>query len=214
MLLASCSIYSYNDFINVENNGEVKCIGTFETKSTNDKIRVSFVGEIDNYIVAGEYYSPVLFETPDNHKIKLDDGSYQGGLAAFYEKDDLEEFGLKNTPSFILSLPNQVQGMTSFNNILYLSLSSGLNKSQIRTYDLSKLFVSSTINCLDSIYDLKILDYSSLIKTTYIPPMSEEIIIVDEKLFVNQESASTNYWFGRTYGGAYFYSTPINFFLK
>lgn len=207
-------IYSYQDFIDAKDNGEVKSIGSVSCKSENDKIRVSFVGEIDNYIVAGEYYDKSAFDTASNHKITLSDGTINGGIATFYEVDETMEFGIKTEPSFVLSLPDRVQGMTYYDNTLYLSISYGLEQSQIKAYDLSKVLVSGTINCLDSTYDLKILDDSSLIKTTYIAPMSEEIVIIDERLYVNQESASSNYIFGRTYGGGYIYSTPIDFFLK
>ena len=56
---------------------------------------------------------------------------------------------------------------------------------------------------------------SSVLKTDLkIAPMSEEIEIVDGKLYVMCESASNKYIFGKFTGGKWCYATDLDFFEK
>jgi hypothetical protein len=54
------------------------------------------------------------------------------------------------------------------------------------------------------------LDSASLVKDSKIAPMSEEIVIIDNQLYVMCESASTKYIFGNFLGAKWCYKTDLS----
>ena len=207
-------VYSYEDIVNVENNGYVNCLGEVSFKTDNDKMRVSFVTEIEGKFAIGEYYA-AGYSTNESHHYENSFGEEQGALLVLFNYDENAEFGLSNIPSNAYSIPNKIQGATSKDGTLFLTASSGLSRSKMYTYDLNNLenAKNTVVNkVLDTDIKITILDNSYANKITEFQPMGEEVVIVGDAVFVACESASNAYYFGNLYGAQYLYLTKLSYF--
>ncbi len=133
-------------------------------------------------------------------------------LAYEFSQEAGSLFGLKTEPLRAYSVTDQIQGMCiDGDGTFFLSSSYGLDRSHIYAYT-EKGTASHTLSVLGSTVPLTYLDSEALIKDTLIPPMSEELEIVDGSLLVNCESASNQYIFGKFTGGKWVYALPPQFF--
>ena len=207
-------LYVYNKQ-DILNNNEAKCLGEFPIYSENDSIRVSFVGLVDNYLVVGEYYkkNSSTFATKENHHITSTTGEAFGGILIGYEFDNEKEFGLNETPKICYSLPDLAQGVCYYDGKIFVSCSSGLAFSSIYVFDETKLNKLENKTVLDTNIPCYALDKDSLIKVTKIAPMSEEIIVRNDYLYVISEAASNRYIFGKLYGATNIYKTNLELFV-
>lgn len=89
---------------------------------------------------------------------------------------------------------------------VYLSTSYGLAFSHIYVYDASALAPQGELAGVP----LYALDSASLTADRKLPPMSEEIEILDGRLYAMCESASQKYFFGKLTGGGWCYATALN----
>ncbi len=127
-------------------------------------------------------------------------------------------------PCAVYSMPSYVQGVclaaydaiengksvekTSF----VLSTSWGLNTSKLYVHDLEKVVENTSKNSMSQsmigVEDLPVyvLTAGTLVDTVEAPPMSEEIIYLDGKLWIMNESASNKYIFGKFTSGNYLFS--------
>ena len=207
-------VYSYEDILNVQNNGYVNCLGEVSFKTDNDKMRVSFVTEIEGNFAIGEYYAPG-YSTNESHHYGNSFGIEQGALLVLFKYDENSEFGLSNEPIKAYSIPNNIQGATSKDGTLFLTASSGPTRSKMYTFDLTGIenAKNTTVNTiLDKEIDITILDNNYVSKITEFQPMGEEVVIIDDKVFVACESASNAYYFGNLYGAQYLYATKLSYF--
>ncbi len=172
-------------------------------KTDNDYIGVAFVTSYDDLLVAGEFYREPQYPTLLSHEIICADGKNKAFALAF--KLD----GNKAIPEKVYSLPGNVQGMEFSSDKLYLSTSWGTSISHIYIYDTSKIISTSNYEVLGKEVPLYILDSTSLEKDIKTPPMSEEIVLIDGKLYQANESASNKYVFGKFTGGKYLYSSSF-----
>ncbi|MBQ0059066.1 MAG: hypothetical protein KBS83_03780 [Lachnospiraceae bacterium] len=158
-------------------------------------------------LMVADFYRPESHETPDTHTVDTENGVNRA-LAVIYSFDPSAELGLDLTPVCVYSLPDLVQGLAWDGNDLYLSTSYGLAFSAISKYDSSK-FTESTFDFNGQEVPLYIVNESSCTGTIKTPPMSEEIEIIDGKLYTACESASNKYIFGKFTSGKYCYALPL-----
>lgn len=205
-------VFDYGEIISAGNGGTVRYIGTFDTKSSDDKIRVSFTATDGERLYVGEYYKEQGYNTPDSHKLVTTAGEAHGGLALGYEYSDSEDavFGLKPTPSVAYSLPDIVQGMCFDNGSVFVSCSAGLNFSNIMRYDLEKARSEKTISVLGCELPLYELDSASQTAVLKLAPMSEEIEIKDGRIYIMCEAASNKFIFGKLTGADKCHSFPVD----
>ncbi len=202
-------VYSYDEILNSDDGGSVSCKGQFSTKtSDNDYVDVSCVTVFEDRIIIGEFYRDVDYPTLPSHKMTTKGGDYNQALAVAFELSDGAEFGIDPTPVAAYSMPDQVQGMYFTDEKIYLSTSYGVTFSHIYEYDTSRV-AQSEITVLGNQTVLYELDSSSLSYDYKIAPMSEEIEMVDGKLYVMCESASNKYKFGKLIGGKWCYATRL-----
>lgn len=203
-------VFSYDEMIAAENGDEVKSVGTFWVKTTDeDFVGVSFVTATETGLFVGEFHDPAHYPTPASHKLTTKNGDYNQALAVFYEYSDDGAFGLKEAPKAAFSLPDCVQGAAFYDGKAYLSTSWGASFSKIFVYDVEKLVRQEDISLLGGSLPLYAFDSASLEKSLKIAPMSEEIAFVDGKMYVMCESASTKYLFGRLIDGKWCYRTDL-----
>lgn len=203
-------VYKYSDLKNTQDGGSIISIGTFGTEaSKTDYVKPSCVEVYEDKIYIGEFFREESYPTPDSHKITTPNGDKNTALALEFSLDDSFEFGINPSPDKAYSLREQVQGITFYNGKMLLSTSWGLSFSHIFVYDLAKTSVGTT-TALGKEVPLVYLDGSSLAKDIKIAPMSEEMAVVDGKLFVSCESASNKYIFGKLTGGKWCYATDLS----
>lgn len=203
-------VFDYEQFKTAKNGDALFSIGKFFTETADgDYVKPSCVEVVGNKIVIGEFFRESNYETYKTHKIATPNGDKNTALAVVYSLADNFEFGINPVPEKAYSMREQVQGITFDGDKVYLSTSWGLSFSQIFIYDQTTA-VSDMRTVLGENIPVYYLDSKSLIKDLKIPPMSEEMAIVNGKLYVLSESASTKYIFGKFTGGKWCYATDLS----
>ncbi len=206
-------VYSYHAFLDANDGDKLPCLGVFSTKvSDTDYIENAFVTVYNGKLITGEFYREESYPTLDSHKITTKAGDFNQALAVEYTIDSTAPLGINPTPIKAYSMPDQVQGLTIYNNKVYLSTSWGLSFSHVLEYDLTKLSLEGEIELLGQTLPLYAMDSSSLLNDYKVAPMSEEMVFVDGKLFISCESASNKYIFGKFTGGKWMYATDLDKF--
>lgn len=203
-------VFAYADVISAQNNSGVNCLGRIMLKtSDSDYIKVSFIAPTEDGIIAGEYVDGGKYIALASHQIKTDNGNTNNALAIKLVYDSASPFNLNPTPVHAYSLPNRVQGVMVDGEDFYLSTSYGFTFSKIYKY--SNLTSSAQkIEILDTITPLTVLSENNLTKTYRTPPMAEQMVKVQDKTYILNESASQKYVFGKFTGAKWCYATDFS----
>lgn len=206
---ASC-LYVYNpaDIRNASNGDNVSYTSAVDLSMGGDNISVAFTTVHDGLLYVGEFYRNPNYLTNELHHVDTKDGKQRALLVGLNINGD------QATPVVAYSLPDQVQGMCFDDKYIYVSTSYGLAFSKIYTYDQSLLKQDGTISVLSTEVPLYKLDSDSLYMEHKTAPMSEEIEIVGNKLYILTESASNKYIFGKLTGANKIYTTDLEKFNK
>ncbi len=206
-------VYSYSDFRNASDGDVVKSIGTFGTKTDDDNLRVSFTHVEGDSIYVGEFYREENYPTPDSHKYTTKAGDKNTSLILEYRLDASAEFGISAKIEKAYSAPDLVQGICfDEHGRMYVSTSYASAFSHIYIYNPAS--AESQITVLGQTVPLYVLDSSTLCGDIKAPPMSEEIIIIEGKLYTMCESATNKYIFGKLTSAKYCYATDISKYVK
>ena len=208
-------VFDYESIYNAADGESVAAIGTFSTAvSDTDYVGPAFVTVDGNRLITGEFYREPEYPTPDSHKVTTLAGDYQQALGVEYQLDAQAEYGIIPVPVSAYSLPDFAQGMCIDSGKAYISTSWGATFSHIYQYDLSKLQLQGNIALLGMELPLYSMDSAALLSDGKLPPMSEEIVIVDSKLYTMCESASNKYIFGKFTSAKWCYATDVETFFK
>lgn len=151
----------------------------------------------NGYLLAGNFYYPETYETPANHHIVTPAGDSNTGLITVFAMDSTETFGVKPTPVAAFSTSGRVQGMCfSDEGTIVLSTSYGFAPSELTFYSVDTLRKSS-MDVRGQQVPIYYLDHANQIDQVRLPPMSEEIIHRNGRIYVLCESACSKYVFGR-----------------
>lgn len=197
---SGCDVFSLSDF--TQGNSEARKIGEINSPEGHDP---AFVIVYGNKLYEGSFYRAGNYETPENERITTPSGDNNTALIYVYELGGSENFGVSATPVEAYSVRGLVQGMTFTENSIVLSCSWGLSASHLYFYNTESLQQGQLTVGADQI-PLKYLDSSCLVKTVKAPPMSEEIVYKDGKIYIMTESASNKYIFGKFMSGLRIYS--------
>lgn len=202
-------VYSYEDFRNAKDGDTVKALGVFSTVTDTDKLGVAFTHVQDKMIYVGEFYREANYPTPDSHKYNTAAGDSNTALILAYKLDENSEYGISRDIEAAYSARGLVQGMCFDDNGRFcLSTSYAVAFSHIYIYDTPKR--ECDINVLGQNVPLYVLDSSCLALDVKLPPMSEEIVFVDGKMYTMCESASNKYIFGKLTSAKYCYATDLS----
>lgn len=206
-------VYAAEDFASVKDGGIVCALGYFSTVTQDDKLGVAFVHAEGERIYVGEFYRAGNYETLDTHRYTTAAGDENTALILEYRLDETAEFGIAPEIEAAYSIPSLVQGMC-FDEAgrFCLSTSYGPAFSHIYVYGEAKQEGEMTV--LGQIVPRYVLDSSNLVLDMKIAPMSEEIVVLDGKLYVMCESASDKYIFGKFTSAQYCYATDLSAYLK
>lgn len=164
----------------------------------------------NGYLLAGNFYHPETYETPAEHRITTPAGNSNTALITIFKADEAAEFGVVPAPVAAISTPEKVQGIcfTSDEEIV-LSTSYSVPSSHLY-YHRIDLERSSTITVLGEEVPLFYLDSATLTDTVTLPPMAEELVYQDGRVYVLCESACNKYIFGKFIRGYQVFSYSKN----
>lgn len=155
----------------------------------------------NGYLLAGNFYYPGHYETPDHHRIATPAGDQNTALMTVYRADVESEFGIDPVPVAAISTPGKVQGMCfTSDEELVLSISWSLTDSNLLFYRFDTNRVGS-VEISGAEVPLYYLDSGNLVDTVILPPMSEELVYQDGKVLVMCESACNKYIYGKLIRG-------------
>ncbi len=151
----------------------------------------------NGYLLAGDFYHPETYETPESHRITTPAGDNNTGLMTIFKGDETAEFGVDPTPVAAISTTGKVQGMCfTDDGDIVLSTSYSVASSYLYRYEVDTKR-SSTVEVLDTEVPLFYLDSANLTNTVTLPPMSEELVFLNGRVYVMCESACNKYIFGK-----------------
>ncbi len=160
-----------------------------------------------DYMFVGEFYRENDYETLDSHHITTPAGDEDPALITVFKLDD-SEMHMSGAPIAGISTTGAVQGMyTIEDEQIVLSSSWGLSTSHLYFYDMAKMTAFDEPRTIDgNTFPIYHLDHASLIKDVEAPPMAEEVVYKDGKLFILCESACNKYIYGKFMSGNNLYS--------
>ena len=217
-------VFDMNEIL--DNNGKpAYCRGEISTEKYG--INPAFCFVYDEELYVGEFHRDEDYQTDITHHIKTPAGDENKALMISFDlaRDTLKShFGiagevpgekLEPTPSSAYSIPSFVQGacITTDGKIV-LSTSWGLSTSNLYIYDFKKINSSTDSIKAKEIYGDKLeyaipfhyVDSANQVDTIKAPPMAEEIVYMDGKIWIMNESASNKYIFGKFTTGNNLYS--------
>ena len=214
-------VFSLNDILD-ENIKYAPKLATVDTSKYGIDPAYCFI--YDGELFVGNYYDEGKYETSVNQHY----GDNRAVMLAF----DLDEVYNNNKNSYyiapnpcaVYSMPSHVQGVcvaeydvneggkVAKKTSLILSTSYGMTTSNLYVHDVEKI-VATTLPNSSSLkmvgvegLPVYVLDAATLVETVEAPPMSEEIVYLDGKIWIMNESASNKYVFGKFTTGNYLFS--------
>lgn len=201
--------FNRDDIVSASDGDSVKSVGLFKTSAGDDYLHVAFTHVEGDTIYVGEFYREGNYPTPDSHKYKTAAGDENTALITAYKLDDEAPLGISDKIEYAYSIPALVQGMCfDADGKIYLSTSYAVSFSHIYSYDTSK--EEGTVTILGQTVPRYVLDSSTQVNDIKLAPMSEEIVIVDGKLYTMCESATNKYIFGKFTSAEHCYATDIS----
>ena len=155
----------------------------------------------DGYLLVGDFYYAGVYETPQAHHLTTPVGDENKALITVYRVDEVGEFGIDPTPVAVLSIRDRVQGIgITEQGEIVLSTSYGFANSQLWFYNFDGQR-QGELEYEGREVPLYYLDSQNLSHCVQMPPMSEEVVCKDGKVYVLFESACTKYLFGNLIRG-------------
>lgn len=185
-------VFSYLDIL--EGKESTKLLGSVKTYNNPAHCYIQ-----DGYILAGSFFIEEDYETPAHERITTPAGDANTSVITVFKIDDSFEFSVNPKARAVISTTRCVQGMCiTDDGKVVLSTSYGLSNSQLFVYDASKLACEDGYD-FGEFNDIPIyyLDSSSLVEVIKAPPMAEELVYLDGKIYVLNESACNKYIFGK-----------------
>ncbi|MBE6690082.1 MAG: hypothetical protein E7590_02205 [Ruminococcaceae bacterium] len=207
-------VFSYADILS--GAAETSCLGALPTY--NDP---AYCYIANGHILVGSFYRPGNYETEDYQQMTTPCGNENKSIITVFALDAAAPFGVAPTLRAVISTPHQVQGMClTDSGKLVLSTSYGMASSKLLVYDTARipfapvaLFQGVTESGESFAFaniPLFYLEESCLVETVKAPPMSEELVYLDGKIYIMNESASAKYIFGRITSGKKVFAYPYS----
>ncbi len=161
----------------------------------------------NGYLLVGEFYREIDYETLDSHRMQTPAGDQNNALITVFRLDD-SEFHVSGAPIAGITTTDFVQGMCVVDEkYIVLSTSWGLSSSHFYVYDAEKLTKEDESCMVDgNLIPIYHFDSASLVKTIEAPPMAEEIVYLNDKMYILCESACNKYIYGKFMSGNHLYS--------
>lgn len=186
---------------------EARCIGTVDLGIAPAFV---YVDKANNILYSGNFHRDgSIYLSPAEYKMTTPSGDSNTALIGAYDLDinAKSTFGVKDEKAErVYSITSNVQGMLiTPDNKLVLTTSWGVSKSHLLIYDFAKINKGDGVSSKVLGYSapLYYVDGASIVKDVKAPPMAEEIVYMDGKILIMNESASSKYIFGKFTSGNY-----------
>lgn len=188
-------------------SGKTSLVKIGSVKTFNDPAWCYVYGD---YILAGSFYRAEDYETPMEHRLTTPAGDQNTSMITVFKLDADQPFGVDPTPVAAISAPDQVQGLcVTDTGEVAISTSWGFATSYIRLYDTEKLTPNGTFAVNGVEVPLVYLESAAEARTIKAPPMSEEMVCLDGRLYILNESACNKYIFGKLMSANDLYSYDL-----
>ena len=173
-------------------------------------------------LFVGNFYNG---EGHENHELDVEgrDKNHAVMLSFSLLSSREKEYYIAAQPNAIYSIPDKVQGMCVIpaqyaadgtvlsTGKLVISTSYGFNASNIYIHDVKKIAESTYTNGAKEMIGVEniplyVVDSKTLVETVEAPPMTEEIVYHNGKVWIMNKSASNKYIFGKFTTGNYLYA--------
>lgn len=199
-------VYDPSTIRSAKNGDLVPYVAIVDLSINADNLHPAYVFSSNDHLFVGEFYKKGVYDTIAQHHIDTTDGKQYALLVEF----DINPATYEATPLSAISTVDLVQGAAITNNELYLSTSWGIAFSKIYGYDMHKMLPQGKHKVLGTEVPLYIADSEALIDVYKIAPMAEEIDITDNKMYIQCESASKKYFFGKLTGANRVYTIDMD----
>lgn len=215
-------VFDLGDIID-RNTSTTPLLGTVDTSKYNVDPAFCFIDGESLFV--GNFYDGEDYLTHENHKLKIEGRDENNAvLLSFSLLDAYEEsnYYIAPQPNAVYSIPDKVQGMCVIparygadgkvlsSGKLVVSTSYGISASNIYIHDVSKIAETTYNKSKEMIgvenIPLYVVDSKTLVETIEAPPMAEEIVYHNGKIWIMNESASNKYIFGKFTTGNYLYA--------
>lgn len=205
-------VFSFDEII----SGKVKAtpkLGSIDTSKYDLDPAFCFI--YDGQLFTGSFHDGGAYKDPEKHKINFEGRDNNNAIMLSFDllqTNKASNYYVANTPSAIYSLPDKVQGIcVTDDGNLVLSTSYGISPSNIYVHSMEKVKGDSYQSRSEAMIGvsgipLYVIDSKTLVDTIVAPPMSEELVYLDGKIFIMNESASNKYIFGKLTTGNYLFS--------
>lgn len=180
-------VYSTKDILDAASGASVTATGTFAVHNN-----ASFCHVEGDILYVGEFYKKGSYETDKAHHLTAPSGDKSYALVFAYDLTKTE--GL---PEFAYTLPDQAQGMCITNSKrIVISTSYSVSSSHHYIYKIGET-TTQKFTVEGKEIPLWYLDSAALDEDIVNPPMSEELVYRNGRVYVMGESASNKYIFGK-----------------
>ncbi len=199
-------VLSLEEILAAENGTAVKLAKSFKPEN-----RAAYCFADEEYLWTGEFYRPEEYPTAETHAMTAANNTEHNAIICAYPLDSESELGITDTaPEVILSVTDHVQGFTRAEDCFILSTSYGFTSSHHLYYkDNLEDTADSTLTVNGTEVPVWFLDSQSLVADMEMPPMNEEPVVRDGKMYVLTESACKKYIFGNFIRGRHVYSYSL-----
>lgn len=200
-----CDVFSLADFVG--GKGESRMLGT--VKSPMDP---AYCNVHDGKFYMGSFYRAGNYETEDWQRVTTPAGDENKSVIVVYDIDDSATDTYYVSPALkaVYSTTELVQGMTFIDDQIVLSTSYAIASSYLKFYSTADLKEDTiTLPGAEEAAPRYYLDGSCLTRDVKAPPMSEEIVYLNGKIYIMTESASNKYVFGKFTGATSLYAYKV-----
>ncbi len=157
-------------------------------------------------LYVGSFHDEESYPTDKKfHMITPSGDDNRGTVISYAFSEDTQSGVDESAPTSVFSLPSHIQGITVAGDKIVLSTSFGLSTSKLYVHDIEKIKSTMLRGYGEQTFGVDIphfyIDSSTLVDTIDAPPMSEEMVYLDGKLWVMNESACNKYIFGKITSG-------------
>lgn len=205
-------VFSYTDIL--EGKTTVEKLGEIKTY-----LNPAYCSVVNGYLLTGSFYRAGNFETAEYERMDTPSGDHNPAVMAAFKLDGDCAFGVDPAPKAVISTRGKVQGMcVTDGGKIVLSTSYALSASKLYVYDSAELTVEDGYvfeGTTDggeafAFHGIKrvFLDGDSHVDTIKAPCMAEELVYLNGKIYIMNESASNLYIFGKLTSGRKIYAYP------
>lgn len=171
---------------------------------------VAFCEVHEGKLYAGNFYRAVDYETPEKHHMTTPCGDKNTAVIYEYALDPISELPQRFAPDMVYSITDAIQGLAfDDEGRMILSTSWGLSKSHLYVYEKPTQVFEDAFEVEGFKADLCYLDSDTLVEDIIAPPMAEELVYLDGKVYIMNEAASMKYIFGKLTGASWCYAYEL-----